>query len=359
MFEFVNLRMETADSCLSLIEHEKIADSLGLSRSLLEHYLLFLLMCRGTKYFRLADLSGEHLTEGQFKARLRDAQEQVAQLHREGKTQCLEVKRYRRAKHRLMYVFEGPRVDNQSDFIIPVHFFQFQEFRPEVMRLRDEDYFQYYEPEAETKKALRSHQDEAGWRYKHYLSYDALLQCLELNEIASQQEIKRIEAHYTFLGKFLHPTHGAARDLHERSNWHGSRPGIGIAQPYSRTAVLLASLYVCYCVAHTLGEIAALLDRAPARYYENSATTDLWMRINDVPVSFPYFWFLFNDPPLYDRFKYCIHHASLDDLKKWGSYANAPKEHIPFDQHIYSHLRDSLGNWSNNRWGIYRSPLYL
>src|SRR6266511_238157 len=34
MLDFVNFRMETADSCLLMIERRKIADSLGLSRGL-------------------------------------------------------------------------------------------------------------------------------------------------------------------------------------------------------------------------------------------------------------------------------------------------------------------------------------
>jgi hypothetical protein len=34
MLDFVNFRMETADSCLLMIERRKIADSLGLSREL-------------------------------------------------------------------------------------------------------------------------------------------------------------------------------------------------------------------------------------------------------------------------------------------------------------------------------------
>lgn len=56
MLEFVNFRMETADSCLLLIQNSKVSDSLGLSRSLLEHYLLLMLMCRGRKFFQLQDL---------------------------------------------------------------------------------------------------------------------------------------------------------------------------------------------------------------------------------------------------------------------------------------------------------------
>ncbi|MFI8302793.1 hypothetical protein ACIF80_04950 [Streptomyces sp. NPDC085927] len=358
MFEFVNLRMETAESCLLLIENDKIADSLGLSRSLLEHYLLFLLMCRGNKYFQLADLSGERLTEGQFKARLREEQAELARLQDEGKSSCLEVRKYRRAKHRIMYVYEGLKDRDDPDFMIPIHFFQFQEFRPEVMRLKEENYFQYYEPETETKQAIRGQQDEEAWRYKHYLSYDALLQCLELNGLADPAVLYRIEAHYTFLGKFLHPTHGAVRDLHERSNWHNGQTGVGIGQPYTDAAKLLAALYVCFCVAGLLGEVAGVVDRAPAKYYTDSGTADLWSLIRAVSEDYPYFWFLFNDAPLYDRFLYCIHHASEVDLVEWGGYAEVPLERVPFNQHIYSHFRDGLNGWSNIRWGSYNPAVH-
>jgi hypothetical protein len=55
MIDFVNFRMETAESCLLLIENSRVADALGLSRGLLENYLLFMLMCRGTKYFKLSN----------------------------------------------------------------------------------------------------------------------------------------------------------------------------------------------------------------------------------------------------------------------------------------------------------------
>src|SRR5215475_7249220 len=57
MLDFVNFRVETADSCLLLIENGRIADALGLSRSLFENYLLLMLMCRGTKFFQWEDLS--------------------------------------------------------------------------------------------------------------------------------------------------------------------------------------------------------------------------------------------------------------------------------------------------------------
>src|SRR5690348_2420620 len=65
LLDFVNFRLETVDTCLLLIEQQKIADALGLCRSILENYMLLMLMCRGHRYFRLQNLDNK--TEGEFK----------------------------------------------------------------------------------------------------------------------------------------------------------------------------------------------------------------------------------------------------------------------------------------------------
>jgi hypothetical protein len=357
MLDFVNFRIETADTCLLLIEKSKIADALGLSRSIFENYLLLMLMCRGTKYFLLQDLST--LSEGDFKARLKTQESELQMQQAQGTTRCLYVKRYPRPPRRnLMYVFEGLKVRDQPDFVVPVHYFHFHEFFPETLRLKDENYFQYHEPSPELKKSTRAYQQETESRYKHYLSYDALLQCLEINDLADAAVLARIEAHYTFLGKFLHPTYNAARDLHERHNVYAGETTIGMSEPYTKAAVLLASLYVCYIVAGLLDEIAGLLERAPSKYMRDAGTRSMRNLTANVAAQFTYFWFLYNDPPLYDKFNYCsTTHVSNEELAEWGHCGNVPKERVPFDQYIYSHLQHALNGWSNRRCGEYRSPL--
>src|SRR3712207_3170753 len=95
ILDFVNFRMETADSCLGLISNRKIADSLGLSRSLLENYLLLMLMCRGRKYFQLQDLSAK--TPQEFAAYLKQQQDDLEARRAAGDTSCLAVEKYPRA----------------------------------------------------------------------------------------------------------------------------------------------------------------------------------------------------------------------------------------------------------------------
>jgi len=48
--------MESVELCLKLT-NGKVSDSLGVCRSLLENYMLFMLMCRGRKYVIVNDLS--------------------------------------------------------------------------------------------------------------------------------------------------------------------------------------------------------------------------------------------------------------------------------------------------------------
>ncbi len=183
VLDFVNFRAETADSCSLLLDNRHVADALGLCRSLLENHLLFMLTCRGTKFFEAADT---HLTGAKFKQELQDKQAQVEQLRKDGKTPCLGVEAYPRRKGFLMYIYEGWNSPDPElpGFRIPHHYFQFRQFNPEIHRLKDENYFRYYEPTHQQEAADKKQRLEQEDRYRFYLSYDALLQCLELNGLA-------------------------------------------------------------------------------------------------------------------------------------------------------------------------------
>jgi hypothetical protein len=351
MIDFVNFRMETAESCLLLIENSRVADALGLSRGLLENYLLFMLMCRGTKYFKLSN--GSAHTPEKFQELFKQQQEKMKKKRAAGESAYVDVVIHPRLDQHLQHIFEGVSFDDGL-LMIPYHYFQFREFRPEVMRLRAQDYFEYFEHEPETKKALKRHRSEARGNHRHYLAYSALLDCLELNGILDTGSEKRVEAHFTFLGQFVHPTHDAGRELHEGSNVHSGKPTIGMDGHYSSTATLLASVYCCYLVAGFLDELMGFFEKAPAMYMTDPATMDVRAVTQIVPSSVPYFWFIFNEAPLYDRFIWAIHHVTDKDLARYGHYSNVPSDLIAFNQQIYAHFRDGLGGWGNRRVGDYQ-----
>jgi hypothetical protein len=352
--DFVNFRIETADSCLLLIENGRIADALGLCRALLENHLLFMLICRGTKFFQVEDT---HLKGAAFKAHLAQRRTDLTQQQAAGSTSCIAIEAYPRRDGLLMHIFEGLNSPDTPGFRIPAHYFHIREFNPEIMRLKDEDYFLHHEPPPEVRKADKQYRFEQEQRYRFYLSYDGLLTCLELNGLADRALQARINAHYTFLGKFLHPTHNAARELHEGANAYDGGTRIGMGQQYTQTAVLLACLYVCYLLAAILDEAAGLFEAAPAEYMADPGTAALRAATARVPAAFPYFWFLFNDPPPWDRYNYCTRHATDAELAAWGGYMQVPLDRVQFDQHIYDYLTLALSANTSSKWGVYRSPL--
>jgi hypothetical protein len=125
IIEFVDFRIETASSCLYLIEKDRIADALGLCRALLEHYMLLILMCRGRKYFSIVKLDSK--TPEEFAEYFKEQQANLIEMQRTGEADALYIAKYPRAKRCLMYVFEGLTDPDDSDFFIPAHYFQFKD----------------------------------------------------------------------------------------------------------------------------------------------------------------------------------------------------------------------------------------
>lgn len=287
IIEFVDFRIETASSCLYLIEKDRIADALGLCRALLEHYMLLILMCRGRKYFSIVKLDSK--TPEEFAEYFKEQQANLIEMQRTGEADALYIAKYPRAKRCLMYVFEGLTDPDDSDFFIPAHYFQFKDFFPEALRLDAEEYFEYYPASQGERRMQKDRRREADGLYRFYLSYDALRVCLELNNVLDDGGMARLEAHYTFLGKFLHPTHNAARQLHAGSNYFDGKTAIGMGSAYSKYSVLLAALYVTHLLAGILDEVARFLESAPKKYIADAGTAHLRTWITSVPQEFPYF----------------------------------------------------------------------
>jgi hypothetical protein len=355
MAEYVNFRIETAESCLLLLENHRVADALGLSRSILEHFMLLRLMCRGTRYYQLQYL--EKLKPAEIETFLKERQEELETDHKQGKQPTLlYIDKYPRQNKTLMWIFEG--LHNKSDdSVIPIYLFQFKDFDPSTMRLKTEDYFTYYEPAPHIKAARKKWQLESMFNHQHYLSYSALMQCLELNELFTDAELKRLDAHYTFLGTFLHPTHDAARGLHDRGGSWGELMMSGKDQTYTSESVLLATIYVAYLVSSLIDELSGLFDSASTEFITDASTADVKASSQIVRDEFGYFWFIENDVPLFDQFNHAIHHMTAAEISAIGGYKAVRTDSVSFNHHIYTNFGKSLNGWSNRLVGKYPSPL--
>lgn len=359
LVEFASIRVETASACLELIHAGHVADALALCRGLFENYLLLVLMARGTKFVVSVDLSASHSSRAAFAEHLKEEEARIRAERDAGESRCLEVQKHPRKKFHLNYIFEGLESSDpdDQDVSVPYHFFLFQDFRPDIMRLNPNDYFDYFLPPLELKKALAEGRQAASVSYHRYLSYDALLDSLALNGLIGEKERKRVDAHYTFLGRFVHPTHDAARELHEDRNVHSGAPSIGLGSSPTTASRLLALAYVCHLLAGVFGELCGLYDDAPSRYIAEPGTTELRRLLEEVDRSVAYLWFVHNDAPPYDRFKWSIYFASEKELREFGGFSGVPSHLVSFDSSIYSNFRDGLSVWSNAKCGRYVPPI--
>lgn len=348
LVDFVNFRLETVDSCKLLIDSDKVADSLALNRSLMENYLIFILMCRGNKYIRLGNFKG---VKGTMDEILEQERQKV------GKDSLLSVEPYPDLRRHLLYIFEGLRPKGKPDAQpVPYHHFLYKEFRPEEFRLDSEDYFTYYDEPDDVKEVQKKARKQQSDMYSRYLSYDAIVKSLIVNDIVDDRAALRINAHYTFLGTFLHPTADAFRNLHERNNHHDFVTRIGLEQPLSKVSKLLAYTYTIHNAIGILNELAAKLDDAPSEYFTESGTGSIKALIERLEAEYSFFWYVFNEPSKYDKFNYAIHHVDDDELSSVGGYENIDSTQVTFNQYIYGNFESTFGGWSNQRVGSYSAP---
>lgn len=353
---FVNFRMETVETCLNLVKMGKIPDALGLCRALLENLLLLRLLCAGTKFYRVEELTGAEAARPA--EALQQRREELAEAHAKGEQLArLMVDPFPGNARKLLHVFVGYTDETDPDFKIPAHHFVFQNFHPEVMRLNPDDYFDYMDPEESVTAAQKRHRKESAAQHIYYLSYGGLLRSLGLNGIVGEAERLRVEAHYTFLGRFLHPTHDAAQELLFYPNTHNSHTAIGSDQRYASAAVLLASLYATRLAVENVRAVTGLLKGASSKRVQDAHAEDLERLAEQTESSTKYFWLLGDEATLYDKFNWGIHFATDEELVQWGDYEGAPSDRIKFTINVYAHLKDCLGGWSNRRVGRYDPPL--
>jgi hypothetical protein len=362
MTHFVNLRLETVSSVALLAENDRVADALGLCRALLEHLLLLRLMTRGRRYIQV----NAPITEGSAAAKrlLREAKDTLARDHARGENaDIVDARLFPGGRFpRLMWIRDGLTNQDEPDFYVSYHYFLFNEFRPESHRLDEERGIALWLPKKDPRrKRLRQsqlkRQQRERDRYEQFLSWSALLNSLDVNGLMTKRQRRLMEGQYTFLGRFLHPTSGAALDLHDPSNFHDTVPGVGLRQPYDRRAVLLAMLYAAWIASDLADEIADMLEAAPSRYIAAPGTDDLRVATAFVRKRLGYFWFLQDEPPLWDRYEYAIREATDQQLRASGGYAGIDAAQVHCEWNAYERLKRALLTSHNQRAGTYPSPL--
>lgn len=343
--EFVNLRMQTVKSAVFLLERNCVADALSLCRPILEHLLLFKLMTRGSRYFKIQTFKS---TSG-YKAGLSSAKDRL----RNGRVQYVDVRKHPSRKNSLVYIFEGLQSNQEEPFLIPLYYFLYQNYDPKSHKLKIWKYFNPITVDKELIKAFKKHKQESQDANNNYLSYRALLDGLHINRLFSDRTEMQINAHYTFFGNFLHPTNRAVRDLHLQNNVFESATGIGLGKPFSPSSVLLGYLYLLYFAVELVGDLLSIYTGAPKKYIHKIDDSKIAPLLQSVTTTFGYFWFVGEKAPDYDKFRT----ACGKRARKNSSWRNISDGSVSFDYNIHERLKNAITGWQNPVWGQYPNPI--
>lgn len=347
IFEFVNLRMESVDSAKTLLEIGRVSDALSLCRPLLEQYLLFKLICRGHKYYRLQNFNDKNL----YKWKLSEAKEKS----KDPEVPYVKAKKHGRSKQTIQYEFEGLKYDDPDSLRITFHYFLYQEHNPQAQNLRVWDYYSAIPIDEDFQKALEDNHKNAKFVYKSYLSYSSIKDCLLMNNLSSKRTEQMIDAHYTFLGHFIHPSNRVSRSLHLRSNVHEGNTGIGLSNSYSRESILLAYLYLLNLAQGLIEECVYVLDAAPKKNIESFDSGLCKELLREQRDQFSYFWFLSHQAPAFDKFRTL---GKFRDPKAYSeNYLEVPDAKVPFDYDVYGRFVNSRMSWTTMNGVEYKSPL--
>ncbi len=180
-------------AALTLAQQDLYGPALAIVRTCLEHCLLDSLVFLGTCYV-------------QIHRGVDEARWQEMQAARErGDEWTTSIRQWNRTRRGDVYVYhEGlhTRGQSQERQTIAVHYFLLQEYSPFMGSPSEQELLEDGLTQLEKRRewARRNR-----LLYETYLRWTSLRKSLELNNLATQQQLDQLEVHYRFLSAFVHP----------------------------------------------------------------------------------------------------------------------------------------------------------
>jgi len=308
IFDFIRIQALSMQNAENNAVRGCYRDAYHLIRMVFEGYFILRLVSTCDKYpmrVRIRKAVGDSTPE---EAKTRAVE--TAQKHFGGRL----IRTYMEDKNILVCVLRGTSVvDNQghdTGVVIPFYYRAWHGFRPLEYHLKRKTLqerlptlrFLAGEWASGPKRARNYSEEDYGALYRHFLTFDKVLENLRLNAVLNKKTTTRVLVHYNFLSNFSHTTSDSLSILRNRL--------IGQTRP--------DGLDVIY--DHYLSELA-LLYHLLSMHLEHAVRYLRWRRIalkhegdyralgRQVEDEFGYFWFIFNKPHQHDR--YC--HAN----RKW------------------------------------------
>lgn len=327
----------TLRSALDLMARDLYAPALALCRVALEHQVIdTLIMLGGTYIQRFKSVSDERFADW-------EAQRAAGDPAYAG---IVSMTRTRKGDVRI--VREGLRSDS-GDQILGIHYFLMQQYSPfmggPAKYASVDDGFL-------SEEERRRHAEENRAKYDVYLRWRSLLESLQVNELASETSVSRLEVHYRFLSAFVHPVTELPELVYGRNVFDWPR--------YDHYSSELVLLYANVIAVRELRAFCQMTTRPPvvdvARWDAVEERCALSERLSS------HFWFVDASPTPYD-FAQAANTRTFR-MRSDGDWDTPPvqpgdlvEEDVPYYQNPLTRLVALHGGFNEMTTGVgYLSP---
>lgn len=354
-FERLKFQLRSIINITNMVQSGFYKESFASLRPVLEYYLVYTLMTKSKKYFELYKKKrGENIHDAV--ARMNKG---IQGAKKEKATNVVKAIRYKRTDDLVAVIIEGPFVDGKKSNRnrVPYHHFLFEKFYPNQAILDEKDYFNYRSAKYSRQFNARSRQNqiEQKWLKQHYMSFEAILYNLQLNRLLTKQSKLRVEAHYLFLGKFIHPNNGMIGMLKTDNSDYTHKPLSDFLEPNFNLS-LLGMLYSGYILSNLIDTILYVLTNAPKLYIKKVNDEQIRNLLDKFYKDYDYFWFIHNKPHDYDKFQQCV--AGIGKKKAPSDFRLIMDKDVKFDQDILNRIQRLQLTQSSTICGTYTRPKF-
>lgn len=318
-------QVQLCETIRDLVKAERYTEAFILNRTVFENFFLISLILKGSKYvlkYNIPVKLGENPKEAYNRL--------TKEL--EGRKDIVSFKPLK--KYRKIEVVHKGLYTKNGDKLIPVYYFVFKEYDPithrvgKIKSIMSKDF---------SPEVVANWQKKHELLYKAYFGFENLVRAAVLNDIITEEQAERVRVHYNFLSAFTHLTN----------------MGFSITHSYETQANkhYLMELNLLYVLSLLRLYLLLLIDFFSKTEHSIKDINHIIELLNEQEKRYSYFWFIFNEPSEYDRWKY-------QTVKKYrhlkGELLN---EDIPYYKNPYQRLKEQHQNIVELSTGLtYKSP---
>nr|MBI4156302.1 hypothetical protein [Candidatus Woesearchaeota archaeon] len=345
---WINHQITTLKDAYSLLSTNSYKSVFSLIRVVFEAYWVIDLSMNGPKFYLNYSPKEGHDIQKIYQVWVKDFESNKENKIKQG---ILEIKHP--IKNKIMVVYEGRK--NQEGKIIQNYYFLFKEYDHEIAHLGlEEDYYESEELGKINEELIKKHKG-----FKWYFKFNGgIKDNLLLNKLINEEEFERARVHYSFLSMWTHPSMNSIRLIEKNIYGRGEFEDI---KKYDFFLTRLALLYIGNTMCLYLN---SFLKFARRQIFESKITSikDEKDFINSVKAYLEntnYFWFIYNEPHYYYKWKYAsklLGKQDIEEIKKL-KISDMTASEIEYYKNPIKTLKNLSTSWNNEIIGKYESPI--